>query len=304
MDIWRSGFVRAPLARILAAGGLDGFAPEWLPAGRGRFAIQADPFGITRDGNMHVFVETLDYRTRRGTIQALTFDAEMTLLDRATCLSEPWHLSYPAPISWGGEDFLLPEAHRSGGLTLYRATEFPRRWERAARIDLPEVPVDATPVRHGGLWWLFYSPAGDTSGRMHIAFANSLTGRWRAHPANPVRTGQAGSRPAGQPVALGGRIVLPVQDCSSTYGGSVRPLYVDRLTPDAFDAELGPAIIAPSVLAPYRDGLHTLSQCGAITLFDCKRIDRSLAAGAVGLIGKARRRADRWRAHWPGIDPG
>lgn len=303
MDIWRSGFVRASLSEVLAAGSLAPFAPQWLPGADARFTFRADPFGVVRDGKTYVFVEALDYRDRRGTIEVLTFDSAMVLQNCTTCLTEPWHLSYPVPVSWRGEDFLLPEAHRSGGLMLYRATEFPVRWERAARIELPEVPVDATPLRHGGLWWLFYSPAGDSQGRLNLAFAENLTGPWRAHPANPVRTGLSGSRTAGQPVSLDNRIILPLQDCSRTYGGAVRPLHIYRLAPDAFEAELGPAIEASTALAPYNDGLHTLSQCGGITLFDAKRIDRSLAGKAAGLIGKVRRRASKWRMHSPGIDP-
>ena len=303
MDIWRTGFVHAPLAEVIESGSLEPFEVQWLPGGNGRFAFLADPFGVVRDGLTYVFVEAFNYRDRRGTIEVLTFDSAMALVGRSTCLAEPWHLSYPVPIEWRGEDFLLPEAHRSGGLTLYRATQFPDRWERAGRIELPDVPVDATPVRHDGLWWLFYSVAGDDE-RLQVAFSEELTGPWRLHSANPVRTGLAGSRPAGRPAQFGGQIILPVQDCTQTYGGAVRPLHIHRLTPDAFEAELGAAIDAPRGFAPYSDGLHTLSECGPITLFDVKRIERSLAGQAVGLIGKVRRRAGRSRMRSRGTGPG
>ena len=304
MDIWRTGFVRATLAQVLAEGSLEPFKVQWLPDTESRFAFLADPFGVVRGGMTYIFVEVLDYGQRRGRIEVLTYDSEMVLRDRSTCLAEPWHLSYPVPIKWRGEDFLLPEAHRSGGLTLYRATRFPDQWERAARIELPQVPVDATPFWHDGLWWLFYSVAGDETGQLQVAFGEELTGPFQAHPANPVRTGLAGSRPAGRPVQIGAEIILPVQDCSRTYGGAVRPLHIHRLTPDGFEAELGTAIEAPPGFAPYNDGIHTLSECGPITLFDVKRIDRSLAGQVVGLIGKVRRRAGRSRMRFPGADPG
>lgn len=293
MDLWRSGFVRAPLAEVLAAGGLEPFALNWLPGSDRSFTFLADPFGVERDGLTHVFVEAYDYRDRRGRIEALTYDAAMNLIGRATCLAEPWHLSYPVPIAADGVDYLLPEAHRSGGLTLYRATEFPRLWEATARIELPQAAVDATPIFHDGLWWLFYSAAGQTTGALHLAYAERLTGPWRPHPASPVRAGLAGSRPGGQAVPIGDRIFLPVQDCSRTYGGAIRPLWIDRLTPKLFDADLGDPIEPPTSSAPFTDGLHTLSECGAVTLFDVKRIDRSLVGQAVGLSGKVRRAAGR-----------
>lgn len=291
MDIWRSGFVRAPIADVLAAGDLERFAVDWFPDPARRFSFLADPFGIVRGGLTHIFVEAFDYRDRRGRIEVLTYGADMTLVDRRTCLAEPWHLSYPVPIEWRGGDYLLPEAHRSGALTLYQATDFPRRWEAFSRIELPHVAVDATPIFHDALWWLFYSAAGNNSGELHLAFAEHLAGPWRPHPASPVRSGLAGSRPGGRATHYGNRIMLPVQDCSRTYGGAIRPLWIERLTPELFEAEWGSPITAPESFAPFADGLHTLSECGDITLFDVKRIDRSLAGQAIGLTGKARRAA-------------
>ena len=73
----------------------------------------------------------------------------------------------------------------------------------------------------------------------------------------------------------------------------MRPLWSDQLTPDQIDAELGASIEAPRSFAPYVDGLHTLSACGSITLFDVKRIDRSLAGQVAGISGKVRRAAGR-----------
>lgn len=293
MDIWRCGFIHAPIAQLLAAGSLDGLPVGWLPGAPRRFGFLADPFGVTRDGLTHIFVEAFDYRERRGQIEVLSYDQEMRLVDRSTCLSEPWHLSYPITIAWQGQDWLLPEAHRSGGLTIYRATDFPRRWEPAARIDLPHVPVDATPFFHDGSWWLFYSAAGDPMARLHLAFAESLLGPWRAHPASPIWHGREGSRPGGRAVCVDDHIVLPVQDCSRTYGGAIRPLRIALLTPDRCEAELGDPIAAPAAFAPFADGLHTLSECGEITLFDVKRVDRSLTGQAIGLVGKVRRAARR-----------
>ncbi|MCY7279453.1 MAG: formyl transferase [Sphingomonas bacterium] len=293
MDIWRSGFVRAPLAEVVAAQSLEPFTVQWLPTPSRRFAFLADPFGMTRDGLTHIFVEAFDYRDRRGRIEVLIYDAEMALMDRATCLAEPWHLSYPITIDADGEVYLLPEAHRSGGLTLYRAVEFPRRWEAVLRLDLPHVPIDATSLYHDGQWWLFYSAAGDRASRLHVAVADVLSGPWRPHPASPIALGAHGSRPGGRAVHVADNILLPVQDCSRTYGGAVRPLWIYHLGPEQIEYELGAPIVAPPAFKPFAEGLHTLSACGPITLFDVKRIDRSLAGQATGLVGKVQRAANR-----------
>lgn len=290
MDIWRTGIVRQPMADVIARGRLEG-PVAWLQESDG-YRFLADPFGVERDGRHHVFVEAYDYRTRIGGIDVFSFDDELASIVRAPALREPWHLSYPVTIESEGETYMLPEAHRSGRLTLYRAVDFPGRWEAETVIDLPEVPVDATPLFHDGLWWLFYSPATDKAAkvsRLHVAFADRLTGPWRAHPGNPVRVDASGSRPGGTPLIVGDTVVLPVQDCSRTYGGGIRPLHIHNLSPTMFEAESGRLIAPPPEARGFDEGLHTLSACGPWTLFDVKRIDRSLAGKAVDARGRVRR---------------
>jgi len=150
-DIWRPAIIRAPLEEVIARRSIAGLPLQWLPPMES-FRFLADPFGLWRDGRLHVFVETYDYRVRRGAIEVLIFNAGLELVERRAALSEPWHLSYPYVFEAEGETWMLPEAHRSGRLTLYRAVEFPHRWEAAQVIALDHVAIDATPLRHEGLW--------------------------------------------------------------------------------------------------------------------------------------------------------
>lgn len=273
-DIWRPLIVEAPIDAVLRAGGIDGFAHRWLPQ-EDFLCFLADPFGIERDGVRYVFVEQYDYRTRHGTIECLAYAGGGELVDRRRVLAEPWHLSYPFVFESDGALYMLPEAHRSGGLTLYRATEFPWRWERAGAMVLDGAAIDATPLFHDGLWWLFHAVAGPgegvKTGALFAAWAEHIGGPYTPHPGNPVRTGSDASRPGGTPVWLDGTWVLPMQDCRRTYGGAIRPLAIHRLTTTAFEAEAGAAIVAPAGFAPFDAGLHTLSAVGDATLVDVKR---------------------------------
>jgi hypothetical protein len=225
-------------------------------------------------------------------IEVLVYDAGFRLVDRRLALSEPWHLSYPFVFEAEGETWMLPEAHRSQGLTLYRAVEFPGRWEPAQRIELDHVAVDATPVFHDGLWWLFYASAdraADKTSALHVAFAERLRGPWRPHPANPVRRDLASTRPGGTPVVVDGRIALPVQDCTRTYGGAIRPLMIEALSPDRFQAEAGAPIPPPAAFAPFDEGLHTLASAGAVTLVDVKRTELSLHGLSIEVVRETRK---------------
>jgi hypothetical protein len=272
-DIWRVGVAPARIEALLEPGRLAGLPIAWLP-GAGAFRFLADPFGLWRDGRLHVFVEAYDFRDRKGGIDVFTLDAQLRVLDRRPALREPWHLSYPYVLEADGQAWMLPEAFRSRRLTLYRAVEFPTRWEPAAAIVLDEVAIDATPVFHDGLWWLFYAPAGssrDKVSALHVAYAERLTGPWRPHPGNPVRYDRASARPGGTPFVQGGVLTLPVQDCSRTYGGAIRPLRIGVLTPDRFEADAGPPLGPPGAFGAHADGLHTLAAAGEVTLIDAKR---------------------------------
>jgi hypothetical protein len=294
-DMWRIGLVRAPMADLLAPGALARHEVVWVP-GQGSLRFLADPFGAWRDGRLHVLAETYDYRDRKGAIEALTFDADLRLLHRQPALKEPWHLSYPFLIEADGETYMLPEAHKSSRLTLYKADAFPVGWRPVAVIELDQVPIDATPLFHEGLWWLFYTPAtsrADKVSALHLASAPRLTGPWTPHPGNPVRYDPSSSRPGGTPILADGAIILPVQDCRHTYGGAIRGLRINTLTPDRFEAEAGAAIQAPSGFAPYLSGLHTLASVGDITLIDAKRLQvtpHSLALDAARQARKLMRR--------------
>ena len=279
------------MAEIVAAGSFTGATLRWLPP-MPAYSFLADPFGLWRDDRLHLFVERFDYRDRHGVIELIIYDANLNPILRRDILAEPWHLSYPFVFEADGETWMLPEAHRSGGLTLYRAVEFPDRWESVARIELDGIAVDATPCFHDGLWWLFYTTAGTTLSKvanLHAAYAEKLTGPWRPHPANPVWSDTASARPGGTPLHVGGRILLPVQDCSQTYGGGLRLLAIDRLTPELFFAEPGTALALPANIWPYDKGMHTIAAAGAVTLIDVKRTKLALH----GLAIEARRETRR-----------
>ena len=277
MDIWRCGAIRAPLHSLLD-GALSTCTVHWLPElGPGEFL--ADPFGWPApEGGLHVFAERYDYRDRHGYIERYTLGADGRLLEARTVLRERWHLSYPQVFEGEGATWMLPEAHHSGGLTLYRGDLQLESWHAAVCIELDAVPVDATPLWHEDRWWLLYSPATSRAtrfGHLHAAWARQLEGPWHPHPGNPVRIDRASARPGGTALNLGNRILLPVQDCTRTYGGATRPLWITRLDETGFAAECGAPLPLPVSAGRYRDGMHTLSACGDWTLIDVKRVDRT-----------------------------
>ena len=109
---------------------------------------------------------------------------------------------------------------------------------------------------------------------MYAAYSNSLLGEWKLHCKNPVSNDIGLSRPGGRPFILDNLIHLPVQDSKKTYGGQINILKLLKLTPNNFKT-IKIKTIKPNLHNSFSDGLHTVSECGDVTLIDCKKHDFS-----------------------------
>lgn len=261
---WNVGIVAAAIDGVLA--GSSGPAITWLPTRPGHFA--ADPFGLERNGILHVFFEDYDQRRGRGVICHRTVEPDGAVSGLESVLDPGVHASYPFLVEHEGVVFMLPETATAGALVLYEAVDFPYGWRPAATL-LPAIPaVDASVIKHADRWWMFVTRAD--RGHNHNLFvfhAPDLFGPWTPHETNPVKTDARAARSGGTPFVSGGRLYRPSQDCSVHYGRRVVVNRVDVLTPSAF-AERPVRSVESWAGSPYPDGLHTISSVGDRTLID------------------------------------
>jgi len=294
-DFWQVGLVPAPISALLDPLALAALRDRivWLPD-PGPWRYLADPFAVRRGDATHVFVEAFDYRTKHAVIEHHEFGPGLVWRNKRTVLEAMFHLSYPFLVEDGGEIFMVPESQRHGEIALYRARKFPGGWKR----ELPLLPgirgADASLLRHNGHWWMFFTivgPKARDQRELHVAHAENLTGPWKLHPQNPILVDRAGARPGGTPfVNAEGQVILPVQDCSLTYGGAIRFLRFNTLSADKIEVEhLPPSLTGNLVSDSHRDGFHTLSACGDLTLIDIKRIVRPWGRYAVDLRRRVKR---------------
>ena len=122
-DIWRSGFIRRPLPSVIDR---PPAADEvtWLPD-CGPYAYVADPFGVTRDGVLTVFVEAFDYHVRRGEIHYRQYDADDRLIGQGVAAGRAL-----APV--------LSDPDRGRRRTVYAARRLQER--RADPLSLRALP--------------------------------------------------------------------------------------------------------------------------------------------------------------------
>ena len=252
---------------IAQTAALDGLPFTVLPDDGQRF--YADPFLFEHNGTTWLFVEEFPYSTGKGIISVAQWQGDGFSTPQPV-LEEPHHLSYPQVFAEGDEIFMLPESSGGSELVLYRASQFPHRWQRDTVLVSGRELNDATLLRHDDRFWLFCTerlPGGSASDTLVILHAENPRGPWLDHKSNPITIDRRSARLGGAFVrAPDGTITLPVQDGSLGYGGGLGLLHVIKLD----DGEV--VLSQPEAIAAgpawNRQGIHTLNRMGNIEVVD------------------------------------
>jgi len=286
---WNVGIVNDPIHVFLEPDARP--RVSWLPPlGKGSYI--ADPFGIERGGEVYVFFEEFSYSSNKGVISWIRISQDAIPSDGGVAINMPFHLSHPFLFESEGAVYCVPESFRAKEVGLYRANHFPNHWQKVGTLIPNFAGVDPTIFFHQWRWWMMCTDA-DTGpdDSLFIWYAEEPRGPWRPHPSNPLIRGRNGTRPAGTPFVRHGDLYRPAMDLTRTYGRRIVLNRVKRLTPTEFEEE--PAgIIEPFPHGHYRDGVHTLSALGNMTLVDGLRVtfervefERALEAQRLELFG-------------------
>jgi hypothetical protein len=198
----------------------------------------ADPFLWAGHGKNYVFFEEYRFDRPKGVISCIELDPFGNPAAPRVVLERDYHLSYPFVFEWQGQTYMLPETSANRAVELYRAVEFPHRWEPDRVLMEGVALTDPTLVEHGGRYWLFASPRGQAhsvNDELNVYFADNPLGPWRPHTRNPVVADVRRARPAGRVVRANGRLVRPAQDCSLRYGYAVSFQRLDVLTETEYE---------------------------------------------------------------------
>ncbi len=264
---WRVGYRFHDGPGVAELGQLGG--PDWsiLPDDGRRY--YADPFAFRHQGRHFLFVEEYPHASGKGLISVADFDAAGRPSTPRVVLEEPHHLSYPQVFARDGHIWMLPEGGASGALTLYRAERFPDRWTAHAVLVEGRALFDATLLDHGGRLWLLASERdghGSTSDIMVAFHADRLEGPWTPHRANPIAVDRTAARPGGAFARVGRRIVRPVQDGTSGYGGGLGLSDLVRLDEEA--VEFSQPVPVLGMRSWPHPRIHTLNRAGRLEVID------------------------------------
>ena len=240
---------------------------------KGRF--YADPF-IFKKGNInYIFYE--DYRDEngKGVISCISINEKGSLAEYPSVLARDYHLSYPFVFELNNQVYMIPETSENKTIEMYRATDFPKKWELEKVLIEDINAVDATLVKHNDLYWLFAGVAEDDgafNSNLHLYYSDSPFGEWKPHPGNPVVSDTRRARPAGKLFYKGNILMRPGQDCSLFYGRAVWIHRIDVLNETSY-REVPVGVIKPSLLSG-SVGVHTFNFNMDYEVVDYKAITR------------------------------
>ena len=244
-----------------------GFMEMGKPPGSG----YADPFLIEREGRHWLFVEELPPGASKGRLTCFEILDTRHLGEACVILDEPFHLAYPCVFTHRNDCYLLPDSAANKTVSLYRAIQFPHRWEPVSCFVEGKAVVDTTPLFLDGMWY-FFTTTKEPGSETFLFYSAKLEGPWRYHPANPICSDARRARAAGALFYRDGKLIRPSQDCALGYGHSIVFNEITRLSPSEYAERVVQRI--PPNWRPNLIGTHTYNSDGTYEVIDGVRFER------------------------------
>ena len=211
--------------------------PVKLPKGE----FWADPFLYRRGQETYVFFENYSYKEQRGKISCGKI-VKREITEVKDVLDLDYHLSYPSIIEEDGEIYMMPEAHKSGRLEVYKCVQFPDKWTLYSTAFEGESVADATHFMDDqGERWLFLNKGfnDDHMAELYIYKIDSLKlNKIEAHHQNPVIIDSRGGRNAGPIFSYKNQIIRPAQNNSyGVYGYGLNLNVIKKLSLEDYQEE-------------------------------------------------------------------
>lgn len=245
-----------------------------------KYHFQADPFFIEKNGQIYVFYEALNHTWIKGHLrcrilkvnnnktdqndqQPHFIELDDFALDDINALN--CHLSFPFLYEIDGEIYLIPESHESQTIFLFKAIDFPKKWQKVNAIIQNQAWVDSVILKHDNLYYLI-SSKHKQSNRV-IAISDRLDNYWQIYQ-KPMEIDNQHQRLGGGVFVWDNRYYLPMQENHKIeYGKS---LIIKEIKPNPNWQEKQ-IITLHSQSKKYPDGIHTLNIGKDYIVLDAKR---------------------------------
>ena len=153
----------------------------------------------------------------KGTIACYQFiDGEP--IYQGILMEASYHMSYPCVFSYEGEHYMIPETGENGTIDLYRASEFPKHWDKSATLSRNEKHVDTTVFFRDDKYYAVSYRKEDKDWKLDF-FELDMGARKLSRIGSKKYKSNIG-RPAGNFYKSDG-LIRPAQDGSLKYGEAI-----------------------------------------------------------------------------------
>ena len=230
----------------------------------------ADPHLYEHQGKTYVFAELYDRVLRQGVIGCCEL-TEKGPTKWKVVLKTPFHLSYPHIFT--GEDgiYMIPESYVGEEVALYRAENFPAKWQRIRPIRHNFIAVDTTRIPWDGQIWLLTQTQTDDNTGCLLLMTEDGTRDWAISQNDPF------CRPAGPVFRHHGALIRPAQDCSDGYGRALRFNEILAVGEGIFQEKLVAEILPEQITSDWKHapkGIHTYGQSEKYEIIDLKSYEK------------------------------
>ncbi|MGB9499829.1 MAG: hypothetical protein ACKVE4_08790 [Dissulfuribacterales bacterium] len=207
----------------------------------------ADPFLLKHKDKLFLFYEVVLNSVPAAKIGVSVYDATKDKwIFQSIVLEEPFHLSYPYVFTHGSDIFMIPESKQSKSVRLYRATDFPCKWELEKVLIQNKKFVDSSIIYWQNQFYLFTT----RKRRLYLYYSDALTEVWKAHPKSPIKFWNH-ARCGGRILKHNGSLYRFAQEQAKGYGMGLHTYKILELSSTGYKETL---IDKKPLLEPFGDG--------------------------------------------------
>lgn len=225
----------------------------------------ADPMVFEYKNEIFIFAELYDYKLCRGTIGYTKLNGN-EFSKWKQVIVEDFHMSYPNIFVKDNIVYMVPETSGANELIMYKAVEFPDKWEKCKVIKSGVKWVDTTFINHENEIVAFTEShengIQDIKLKLDVDY-NLLSEDIFANDDSTLRCG-------GRIFEYNDNYIWVTQDCSQKYGGALFFRICDKVSlKEKSKIHLSPEELKydKNILL---DGMHTYTSLDNIEVIDIK----------------------------------
>ncbi len=266
--VWQLAIRRLPQGTILT----DKKTPfVAVPNPCGMWA--ADPFILEKDNKVYIFAELFSLLQWRGKLGYCVYENNK-FSKWNIIFDDEHHYSYPNVFENNGEIYMMPETGSVNEIAIYKAVDFPSKWEKQSVVLSGAKMVDSVFISDNTI--LSYKMFGNF--KNHLVLLKKDNNGWN-QVANTIDN-QEIKRPAGKIFSYGDGLIRPAQDGRNLYGGAIKFFDCGNISNDITSEkeiiDLQPCEIVVKNLNKEFVGTHTYNSSSNFEIVDVQYYKFSL----------------------------